>query len=101
MACQKLRKQENNRLFREKNPGYWKSYYEDYVKLWRQRHPDYQKQWRKRRKAQPKPTPREIQAEKLRKAIELTGKTQLYLREIQAEIIVAPSFRASWVVQSP
>ena len=63
VACQKLRKQENNRLFREKNPGYWKTYYEEYVKLWRQRHPDYQKQWRQRRKAQPKPTPREIQAE--------------------------------------
>jgi hypothetical protein len=100
-ACQKLRKGENNRLYREKNPGCWKNHYEDHVKPWRQKHPDYQRQWRQRRKAQKKATPSEIQAEKLRKAIELTGRTQFYLREIQAEIIVNPSFRASLRVQAP
>jgi len=29
----KLRKQENNRVFRDKNPGYWDGRYE-YVKQW-------------------------------------------------------------------
>ena len=100
VACQKLRKQENNRLYREKNPGCWKNHYEDYVKPWRQKHPDYQRQWRQRRKAQQKATPSEIQAEKLRKAIALTGRTQFYLREIQAEIMINPSLRASLMLQS-
>jgi hypothetical protein len=101
VTCQKLRKGENNKLYRERNPGCWKNHYEDYVKPWRKQHPDYQKQWRQRRKVQQKATPKEIQAEKLRKAIELTRRTQFYLREIQAEIIVRPSFRASLRFQSP
>jgi hypothetical protein len=101
VACQKLRKQENNRLYREMNPSYWKSHYEDHVKPWRQRHPDYQRQWRQRRKVPKEATPSEIQAERLKKAIEFTGRTQFYLREIQAEMIVKPSFRASWMFQAP
>ncbi len=101
VACQKIRKRDNNSLYRAKNPGYWKNHYEDHVKPWRQKHPDYQRQWRQRRKAPKEATPSEIQAEKLRKAIELTGRTQFYLREIQAEIIVRPSRRASLTVQSP
>lgn len=101
-ACQKLRKQENNRLYREKNPNYWKNHYEDHVKPWRQRHPDYQRQWRQRRKRAVKGrSSGEIQAEMLRKAIELTGRTQFYLREIQAEIILKPSCTASLMFQSP
>jgi len=76
-------------------------YYEDHVKPWRQRHPDYQRQWRQKRKAQKKVTPGEIQAERLSKAIELTEKTHLYLREIQAEILVKPSLVASFLFQSP
>jgi hypothetical protein len=101
VACQKLRKQENNRLYREKNPSYWKTHYEDHVKPWRQQHPDYQRQWRQRRKAHPRGSPGEIQAEKLRKAIELAGRTQFYLREIQAAFIVKPSCKASLMFQSP
>lgn len=89
-ACQKRRKEENNRLYRKKNPDYWKNHYEDHVKPWRQQHPDYQKQWRQRTKAQKRATPGEIQAERLKKVIELTGKTQFYLREIQAEILLRP-----------
>ncbi len=86
-ACQKLRKKENNRLYRENNPECWENHYEQYVKPWRQRHPDYQRQWRQRRKRAVKGrSSGEIQAERLRKAIELTERTQLYLREIQAEI---------------
>jgi len=100
VACQKLRKGENNRLYRGKNSGYWKTHYEDYVKPWRKQHPDYQRQWRQRRKVLKNASPSEIQAEKLRKAIELTGRTQFYLREIQAEIIVKPSFRASLMFQA-
>ncbi len=100
VACQKLRKKENNRLYRERNPGCWKNHYEDYVKPWRQKHPDYQRQWRQKRRVQPKPSPGEIQAEKLRRAIELTERTQVYLREIQAEIILKPSFRASSMFQA-
>ena len=100
-ACQKLRKKENNGLYRKKNPEYWKNHYEDCVKPWRERHPDYQRQWRQRRKAQQKATPSEIQAERLRKAIELTERTQLYLREIQAEILVKPSWVASFLFQCP
>jgi hypothetical protein len=101
VACQKLRKQENNRLYRQKNPGYWKNHYEDHVKPWRQRHPDYQRQWRRRRKAQKRGNPGEIQAERVRKAIELTERTHLYLREIQAEFILKPSCRASLMSQAP
>jgi hypothetical protein len=71
------------------------------VKPWRQKHPDYQRQWRQKRKVQPKAAPSEIQAERLRKAIELTGRTQFYLREIQAEIIFNPSSRASLPFQVP
>ena len=84
VLCQKLRKKENNRLYRQKNPGCWKNHYEDYVKPWRQQHPDYQRQWRQRRKRGRHPG--EIQAERIGKVIELTERTQLYLREIQAEI---------------
>ena len=105
MACQKLRKQDNNRLYREKNPDYWKNHYEDHVKPWRKQHPDYQRQWRQRRKAQPKAPPSEIQAERLRKAIELTERTQFYLREIQAEIflksITIPMKKAPWILKVP
>lgn len=101
MACQKLRKQENNRLYRNKNPDYWKNHYQDHVKPWRQKHPDYQRQWRQRRKVQKEATPSEIQAERLRKAIEFTGRAQFYLREIQAEIILKPSLGASLMFQAP
>jgi hypothetical protein len=101
VVCQKLRKQDNNRLYREKNPDYWKNHYEDHVKPWRKKHPDYQRQWRQQRKAQPKAPPSEIQAERLRKAIELTGRTQFYLREIQAEFILNPSLGASLMFQAP
>jgi hypothetical protein len=100
-ACQKLRKQENNRLYRKKNPDYWKNHYEDHVKPWRQKHPDYQRQWRQRKKARKRGTVGEIPVERLRKAIELTERTQLYLREIQAEILVKPSLVASFLFQSP
>jgi len=100
-ACQRLRKQENNRLYRRRNPGYWKNHYEDHVKPWRQKHPDYQRQWRQRKKARKRETLGEKQAERLRKAIELTERTQLYLREIQAEILVKPSLVASFLFQSP
>jgi hypothetical protein len=79
VACQKLRKQENNRLYRKKNPGYWKNHYGDCVKPWRERHPDYQRQWRQRRKAQQKVPP----------------------SEIQAEILLRPRAIASLVLQSP
>jgi hypothetical protein len=101
LACQKLRKQQHNRLYRKKNPGYWKNHYEDHVKPWRQQHPDYQRQWRQRRKVQNKATPSEIQAEKLSKVIELTERTQFYLREIQAEFILKPSCTASLMFQAP
>jgi len=100
-ACQRLRKKENNRLYRKKNPDDWKNHYEDYVKPWRQKHPDYQRQWRKRKKEVQKGlTPAEIQAQRLSKAIELTEKTWFYLREIKAEIILKPSCTASLVFQS-
>jgi hypothetical protein len=79
VPCQKLRKQENNRLYKEKNPDYWKNHYEDHVKPWRQKHPDYQRQWRQKRKIQLKATP----------------------GEIQAEMIVNPSLRASLRFQFP
>jgi hypothetical protein len=101
LACQRLRKQDNNRLYRDKNPGYWKNHYQDHVKPWRQQHPDYQRQWRQRRKVQSKATVSEIQAERLRKAIEFTGRTQFYLREIQAEFILQPSLGASLMFQTP
>jgi hypothetical protein len=101
MACQKLRKGENNRLYRKQNPGYWKNHYQDHVKPWRQQHPDYQRQWRQRKKAEKRTNPGEIKAERLRKAIELTERTQLYLREIQAEILPKPPWIGSLILQSP
>ena len=83
IECQRLRKKENNRVFTEKNPGYWSERYEE-VKQWRQRHPDYQRRWRQaKRKGR---SSSEIQAERLRKAIEFTERVHLFLREIQAEI---------------
>ena len=50
-TCQRLRKRENNRVFREKNPEYGRApeRYE-YLKEWRRKHPDYQRRWRERRK---------------------------------------------------
>jgi hypothetical protein len=47
VACQRLRKRENNRAFRDKNPKYWcapERY--AYLKEWRRQHPDYQMRWR-------------------------------------------------------
>jgi hypothetical protein len=86
-ACQALRKKENNRLYRENNPECWENHYEQYVKPWRQRHPDYQRQWRQRRKRAVRGrSSGEIKAERLRKVIEWTERTYLFLREIQAEI---------------
>jgi hypothetical protein len=99
-ACQRLRKRENNKSFSRKNPGYWRGRYE-YLKQWRLTRPGYQRQWRQRRKVQKKVTPSEIQAEKLSKAIELTERTQFYLREIQAEFIPKPSLEASLIYQAP
>ncbi|MEO0248242.1 MAG: hypothetical protein ABIN58_01625 [candidate division WOR-3 bacterium] len=101
LTCQRLRKQENNRRYRKKNPGYWKNHYEDSVKPWRQRHPEYQRTWRQKRKAHEKPAVREIQAEMLKKAIELTGRMQCCLREIQAEFTPPPASRAALVVSPP
>jgi len=86
MQCQRLRKKENNSIFSKNNPGYWHDRY-DYVKQWRQRHPDYQRQWREKRKQKGR-SQLEIQAERLSKAIEFTERTNLYLREIQAEILL-------------
>ena len=86
MQCQRLRKKENNRIFSKNNPGYWRGRY-DYVKRWRQRHPDYQRQWRQK-STQRGRSQGEIQAERLSKAIEFTERTTLYLREIQAEILL-------------
>jgi hypothetical protein len=87
VACEKLRKRENNRVFREKNPEYGcapERY--AYLKEWRRKHPDYQRRWREANKGE-RPSG-EIKAERLRKAIEWTERTCLFLREIQAEIPV-------------
>jgi hypothetical protein len=92
VSCQRLRKREINRLYRQKNPGYWKNHYEDYVKPWRQQHPDYQRQWRQRKKAEKRTSPAEKQAERIGKAIELTERIQLYLRGIQSEIQIKTKF---------
>jgi len=84
-ACQRLRKRENNRVFREKNPEYGcapERY--AYLKEWRRKHPDYQRRWREARKGER--SSGEIKAERLMKAIEWTERTYQFLREIQAEI---------------
>jgi len=86
LACQKLRKRENNRAFRLRNRGYWYGRYE-YVKDWRRKHPDYQKRWRQGKRGK---SASEIQAQRVRKAMECTGKIYVYLREIQAEMLVQP-----------
>jgi hypothetical protein len=80
-----LRKKENNSIFSKNNPGYWRGRY-DYVKQWRQKHPGYQRQWRAKSRQQGR-SQFEIQAERLSKAIEFTERINLYLREIQAEIL--------------
>jgi hypothetical protein len=99
IECQKLRKRENNRIYRGKNPECWEGHYE-YVKQWRQKHPDYQRQWRQRKKVEKSKSSSEIQAERLKKAIEFTERIYLYLREIQAEFILKPSCAASLMFQS-
>jgi hypothetical protein len=88
VACQKLRKKENNRTFSKNNPGYWYGRYE-YVKGWRKDNPDYQRQWRQKKKAEGVLlSSGEIQAEIFGKAIDCIEKKLLLLRKIQAEIIL-------------
>lgn len=87
LVCQKLRKRENNRSFRVRNPEYWLGRYEE-VKDWRQKHPDYQRQWRRARKRGRSVA--EIQAERLSKVLEFTEKIYSYLCEIQAQIPFQP-----------
>ncbi|MGZ6202780.1 MAG: hypothetical protein ACXWMO_13065 [Syntrophales bacterium] len=87
LACQRSRKKENNRSFRARNPEYWWGRYEE-VKDWRQKHPDYQRQWRQARKQ--RRSAGEIQAERLRKAMEFSGKVYSYLCEIQAPMLAQP-----------
>jgi len=82
-----LRKKENNRQFRAKNPEYWWGRYEE-VKDWRRRHPDYQRQWRRGRKQ--RGSAGEIQAERLSQAMEFSGKVYSYLCEIQAQMGAQP-----------
>ena len=85
VACQRLRKRENNRVFRKKNPEYGRAPERyAYLKEWRRKHPDYQRRWREGRKGER--SVGEIKAERLRKAIEWTERTYLFLREIEAEI---------------
>jgi hypothetical protein len=85
VACQRLRKRENNRVFREKNPEYGRAPERyAYLKEWRRKHPDYQRRWREGRKGEQ--SVGEIKAERLMKAIEWTERTYLFLREIEAEI---------------
>lgn len=102
VACQRLRKRENNRRFSRENPGYWRGRY-GYVKQWRQKHPDYQRRWREAKKRER--SLGEIQAERLRKAIEFTERVHLFLREIQAEIflktLAIPTRKASLILQAP
>jgi hypothetical protein len=82
-----LRKKENNRIFRAQNPRYWLGRYEE-VKEWRRKHPDYQREWRRARKQ--RRSAGEIQAERLSKAMEFSGKVYSYLCEIQAEMLTQP-----------
>ncbi len=85
-ACRKVQKDESNKRFRRKNPGYWLGRY-DVVKAWRKNHPDYQKTWRQRRKERRiEPSPGEIQAEMFSKALDAVQENVFLLREIQAEI---------------
>jgi len=85
IGCQRLRKKENKRIFREKNPEYGRAPERyAYLKEWRRRHPDYQRRWREANKGER--SSGEIKAERLMKAIEWTERTYLFLLEIQAEI---------------
>lgn len=85
-ACRKVRKSENNKRFRRKNPGYWLGRYE-VVRVWRKEHPDYQREWRRRQKEQRQGlVPGEIQAEMFSKALDAVEKNVIVLREIQAEM---------------
>ena len=84
--CRKVRKNENNKRFRRKNPDYWFGRY-DVVKAWRKDHPDYQKSWRRLRKERRiEPSPGEIQAEMFSTALDAVQKNIIVLREIQSEI---------------
>jgi hypothetical protein len=102
-TCQRLRKRENNRVFREKNPEYGRAPERyAYLKEWRRKHPNYQRRWREARKGER--SSGEIKAERLMKAIEWTERTYLFLREIQAEIplqvLSMGSKKASFAVQA-
>ena len=100
VACQKLRKRENNRAFREKNPEYGRAPERyAYLKEWRQKHPDYQRRWREANKREQ--SSGEIKAERLMKAIEWTEKTYLFLREIKAEIALQTLSMAAKKVSFP
>jgi hypothetical protein len=104
VACQRLRKRENNRAFREKNPEYGRAPERyAYLKEWRRKHPDYQRRWREANKGER--SWGEIKAERLRKAIGWTERTSLFLREIEAQIplqvLPGASKKASFLLQAP
>ena len=81
VACQRLRKRENNRVFREKNPEYGRAPERyAYLREWRRKHPDYQRRWREANREGR--SLGEIKAERLMKAIESVERTYLFLREI-------------------
>ncbi len=82
-ACQKMRKRENNRIYRARNPDYRQGHYEQYIKPWRQRHPDYQRN----RRGQTQKSSREIKAERVKQAMGLIEKSYLCLCEIKAEML--------------
>ena len=101
-ACQKLRKQEHNRLYRERHPECWENHYRDYVKPWRQRHPDYQRRWREKKRVEAKrKSSCEIQAERIRRAIEFIERFYFLVREIKAEMLLRALKKGDWMFPGP
>jgi hypothetical protein len=100
-ACRKVKKGENNKCFRRKNPDYWLGRY-DVVKAWRKEHPGYQREWRRQWKEyQGERTAGEIQAEMFAKAIDAVQKNVMVLREIQAEMPFQVIDRAEHFASAP
>jgi hypothetical protein len=73
LQCQRLRKRQNNKAFSKNNPDYWQGRYK-YLEEWRQKNPDYQRQWRQKKKQSDSNNQGEIQAEIIKKAIDITVK---------------------------
>jgi len=89
-GCEKARKAENNRLYKEKNPDCFKGRYEN-LKEWRKANPGYQREWYQKNKCKKKVNREKtlkIQANDFIYLIDSIDKSLNSLRKIQVTGLV-------------